>query len=60
MPAATDKGIWFAVAPNATDTANFYSVDLQESYSTPLTAIAPVKGWQNYLLGVIDQVQKGN
>ncbi len=58
MPAAIDKGVWFAVAPNATDTANFYSVDLDETYSTPLTKIAPVEGWQNYLLGVIDQVQK--
>src|SRR5690349_9574713 len=58
MPAAVDKGVWFAVAPNATDTANFYSVDLDETYSTPLTTIAPVEGWQNYLLGVIDQVQK--
>lgn len=58
MPAATDKCIWFAVAANTTDTANFYSFDLKESYSTPLTTIAPVEGWQNYLLGVIDQVQK--
>jgi galactokinase len=58
MPAAVDKGIWFAVAPNSSDIANFYSVDLKESYSTPLSAIAPVAGWQNYLLGVIDQVQK--
>lgn len=58
MPAAVDKGIWFAVAPNATDTVNFYSADLQQSYSTPLSSIAPVEGWQNYLLGVIDQVQK--
>jgi galactokinase len=58
MPAAVDKGIWFAVAPNATETVNFYSVDLEESYATPLTQIAPVEGWQNYVLGVIDQVQK--
>jgi galactokinase len=58
MPAAVDKGVWFAVAPNATDTANFLSVDLNETYSTPLTAIVPLDGWQNYLLGVIDQVQK--
>ncbi|HEX8460022.1 MAG TPA: galactokinase [Segetibacter sp.] len=58
MPAAVDKGIWFAVAPNNTDTVNFYSVDLDESYSTALSAIAPFDGWQNYVLGVIDQVQK--
>ncbi|MDQ6813388.1 MAG: galactokinase [Bacteroidota bacterium] len=58
MPAAVDKGIWFAVAPNATNDVNFYSVDLDEAYSTTLSSIAPVEGWQNYLLGVIDQVQK--
>lgn len=58
MPAAIDKGIWFAVAPNQTEKANFYSVDLNEEYSTLLTGIAPVDGWQNYLLGVIDQIQQ--
>jgi len=58
MPAAVDKGIWFAVAPNNTNVVNFYSVDLKEEYSTPLSVIAPVEGWQNYLLGVIDQIQK--
>lgn len=58
MPAAVDKGIWFAVAPNTTDSANFYSLDLEESYSAPLTNINPFEGWQNYLLGIIDQIQK--
>src|SRR3954447_25406181 len=58
MPAATDKGIWFAVAPNATDNVNFYSTDLKESYTTSLSAIAPVDNWANYLLGAIDQIQK--
>lgn len=58
MPAAIDKGIYFAVAPNSTDSVNFYSYDLKESYSTPLSSIFPVEGWQNYLLGIIDQLQK--
>jgi galactokinase len=58
MPAAIDKGIWFAVAPNQTDKVNFYSSDMKEEYSTSLVSIAPVTGWQNYLLGVIDQVQQ--
>lgn len=58
LPAATDKGIWFAMAANNTETVNFFSVDMNESYSTPLSAIMPVDGWQNYVLGVIDQVQK--
>ena len=60
MPAAVDKGIWFAVAPNATEMANFYSVDLHESYSTQLLNVSPKEGWQNYLLGILDQVQKAN
>lgn len=58
MPAAIDKGIWFAVAANNTDSVNFYSVDLKEKYSTTLQHIKPVNGWQNYLLGIVDQVQK--
>ncbi len=58
MPSAIDKGIWFAVAPNGTDTANFYSFDLKEDYSVLLSRISPFEGWQNYVLGIIDQIQK--
>jgi len=58
MPAAIDKGIWYAVAANNTDTAHFYAIDLDESFSVNLSEIHPVKGWQNYVLGVLDQVQK--
>lgn len=57
MPAAIDKGIWFAVAPNNTDTAHFISVDLNEELSIPLTDIHPMDGWKNYVLGILDQVQ---
>jgi galactokinase len=60
MPAAVDKGIWYAVASNDTETINFYSYDLQEDYSTSLYDIKPIKGWKNYVLGVIDQIQKKN
>lgn len=58
LPAAVDKGVWFAVAPNTNGHVNLYSADLEESYSTPITVIEPVQGWQNYLLGVVDQLQK--
>ena len=56
MPAATDKGIWFAVAANNTDTCNFYSDDMSEEYSVNLSDIKPHEGWQNYVLGVVDQL----
>lgn len=58
LPAAIDKGIWFAIATNNTQQVNMYSYDMKESYSTDLSAIAPHEGWQNYLLGVIDQILK--
>jgi len=53
MPAAIDKGIWFAVAANNTDTANFVSVDLEDSFSIPVKEISKKDGWKNYVLGVL-------
>jgi galactokinase len=58
MPAAIDKGVWFAVAPNNSDDLNFYSHDLQEAYSVTRFEVKPKEGWQNYVLGVVDQIQK--
>lgn len=58
MPAAINKGIWYAVAPNITNIANFYSTDLHESLSIELTNIHKMDGWKNYVLGVMDQLQK--
>ena len=60
MPAAVDKGIWFAVAPNATDTANFYSVDLDESYSTPLNQLPRLKAGKIICSGLLTRCKKGS
>lgn len=56
MPAAIDKGVWFAVAANNTESCNFHSHDFNETYSADLSAIKPHEGWQNYVLGVVDQL----
>ncbi len=58
MPAAIDKGIWFAVAANNSDQINFYSHDMDESYSVSRFAVKKENGWLNYVLGVVDQVQQ--
>ncbi|PWU02014.1 MAG: galactokinase [Bacteroidetes bacterium] len=58
MPAAVDKGIYFALAENNTDTSTFYAADLNEEFSIPLNAIAKDRGWKNYVLGIIDQLLK--
>lgn len=60
MPAAIDKGIWFAVAPNNTNTANFVSVDFNETYSISLNEIAKKDSWKNYVLGVLNVLQTNN
>lgn len=60
MPAAIDKGVWFAIAENNSDTVNFYSADMHELYSAELNAVAPNEGWRNYVLGVLHVLlQKG-
>lgn len=58
MPAAIDKGLWFAVAANNSDQINLYSHDLKEEYSISRFEVKPHAGWQNYLLGVVDQLQQ--
>jgi galactokinase len=58
MPAAIDKGIWFAVAPNNTDTANFYTVDLDEELSIKIADVHPIEGWKIYVLGILDQLRQ--
>lgn len=55
MPAAINKGLYYAIRPNVTDTANFYSVDFNESHSTKLDAVESQTGWKNYVLSVLNE-----
>src|ERR1035437_6088426 len=57
MPAAIDKGIWFAVAANNTNKVNFVSVDLNDSYSIEIDKIEKNESWKNYVLGVLHVLQ---
>jgi len=58
LPAAIDKGIWFALAPNDTNEARFYSVDLDDSMQVSLSHISKNEGWKNYVLGVLHVLQQ--
>ncbi|MGN6539771.1 MAG: galactokinase [Ginsengibacter sp.] len=60
MPAAIDKGIFFAVLPNNSDKINCYSIDFDESISVPLSEVRKMDGWKNYVLGVVNEFQKLN
>src|SRR5215831_20158356 len=60
MPGAVDKGVWYAVAPNNSNKIHVYSEDLNDELQTPLNNVHKINGWRNYILGVVDQLQKRN
>ncbi|MEO5907866.1 MAG: galactokinase [Ginsengibacter sp.] len=60
MPAAIDKGIFFAIALNNSEKVNCYSIDFDESISVPLSEIKKMDTWKNYVLGVVYEFQKLN
>jgi galactokinase len=59
LPAAIDKEIICAVAPNYSQTVKLASFDLKEEFEFHLDNFsASEKGWPNYIMGVVDQFQK--
>ena len=60
LPAAIDKAIYFAVSPLSGDKCRFAAVDLGQEFEGDIKCLERSDlGWPNYLLGVIDQLQKG-
>jgi galactokinase len=57
LPAAIDKGIYFAIALNDTYEINFRSIDFSESLSLKMNDIKKMNGWKNYVLGVVNEFQ---
>lgn len=55
MPAAINKGMYFAVAPNTTDLINFYAVDFAEALSINIGQVKKMDGWKNYVLSVVNE-----
>jgi galactokinase len=60
MPAAINKGIFFAIALNNSEKINCYSIDFDESISVPLSGVRKMDGWKNYVLGVVNEFQQLN
>jgi len=59
LPAAIDKYIFFAIADNKTNNVNIFSFDFNDSLSFELTHIQRSdKNWANYIIGVINELQK--
>lgn len=53
LPTAIDKQIIFAVAPNQSETFNFYAADFKGAFSFTLNDLIPGSGWRNYVKGVV-------
>ena len=60
LPAAIDKGIIAAIGRSKRDVCSVIALDVEESFQFTLQNINPIKsgGWQNYVLGVVVEIQK--
>jgi len=56
MPAAIDKGVYYAISENQTDEIHFYAVDFNERFSTNIREIKSNESWRNYVLSVINEI----
>ena len=55
LPAAIDKGIYYAIALNNTDKINFHSIDFDEKLTIKISDIKKMTGWKNYVLSVTNE-----
>ena len=59
LPAAIDKAAYIAIAKRQDDKVRLYATAFDQSFETTLSNLTTSKlGWPNYILGVIDQIQK--
>ncbi|MEQ8704567.1 MAG: galactokinase [Phaeodactylibacter sp.] len=59
LPASINKYIYFAIAENGTNECHFHALDIDDSYQFSLNNIQrSEKGWANYLMGILDQLQQ--
>lgn len=59
LPAAINKELYFAIAPNDEKRCRIHAYDLQESIDVSVASFTKSgKDWANYVLGVIDQLQR--
>lgn len=58
LPAAIDKAVYVAVERRSDHIVRLYSTDYNEQYEFSLNSLAPTGTWCDYILGVVDQLQK--
>lgn len=55
LPAAINKGIYYAVAANTSGKINITAIDFNESISIDFSEVKPSGSWRNYVLSVINE-----
>ncbi|PKL82300.1 MAG: galactokinase [Ignavibacteriae bacterium HGW-Ignavibacteriae-3] len=59
LPAAIDNAIYYAISPRNDNNCKLYSVDLDEDFNFEVDDLKySEKRWPNYLMGVVDQLNK--
>jgi galactokinase len=59
LPAAIDKAIYIAIGKRDDEVISLYAQDYQQSHEIIISSIQPTdKHWPNYILGIVDQLQK--
>lgn len=59
LPTAIDKAVYVAIGKRADNEIHLFAEEFKEEFVTSLTAVAPSdKGWPNYILGVVHQIQE--
>ncbi|GAA4732457.1 galactokinase [Flavisolibacter ginsenosidimutans] len=59
LPAAVDKAIYVGISPREDEQIFLYSEEFSEGHKAEVATVAPTdKHWPNYILGVVDQLNK--
>jgi len=59
LPGAIDKAIYFAISPRNDNKCKLYAYDINESHEFSIDKIEKSeKNWPNYLMGIVDQLNK--
>lgn len=59
LPAAIDKNIYVAISKREDNQVHLFACDFNEHFTTDTSQIKPANiQWPNYILGVVDQLQK--
>ncbi len=55
MPAAINKGVYYAIGENESNEIHFYSMDFDEWLSVGTGEVKKMSGWRNYALSVVNE-----